>query len=182
MFFKVYVKPIYEMLSCCKVIRGLQNIFKLLTDDSTRYIIRVIGPFYQVGWIVSGINQDSDELWNIPDGRLHCARPLTHGTKFLSYLASLYKVSLRDPRSKGMLSFFEGPRASDAWLPQNRKVTVHLNTLVESDRVATTLSLSLPSSYIPNATKGIFPNELPSETTRLTWTCPPAEAPGPVQY
>jgi hypothetical protein len=35
MLFRVYIKLTYEMLSCCKVIHGLQNIFKLLTDDST---------------------------------------------------------------------------------------------------------------------------------------------------
>jgi len=34
MLFKAYTKPIDEMLSYCKVIRGLQNIFKLLTNDS----------------------------------------------------------------------------------------------------------------------------------------------------
>jgi len=34
MLFKVYIKPIDEMLSYCKVICGLQNIFKLLTNNS----------------------------------------------------------------------------------------------------------------------------------------------------
>ena len=34
MLFKVYTKPIDEMLSYCKVICGLQNIFKLLTNNS----------------------------------------------------------------------------------------------------------------------------------------------------
>ena len=34
MLFKVSARPIYEMLSCCKVIYDLQNIFKHLTDDS----------------------------------------------------------------------------------------------------------------------------------------------------
>jgi hypothetical protein len=34
MLVKVYTKPLYEMLSRCRVIRDLQNIFKLLTDDS----------------------------------------------------------------------------------------------------------------------------------------------------
>jgi len=36
MLFKVYTKPIDEMLSYCKVIHGLQNIFKLLTNDSNQ--------------------------------------------------------------------------------------------------------------------------------------------------
>ena len=41
MLFKVYTKPFYEILRCCKVIRGLQNIFKLLTDDSIDMITAV---------------------------------------------------------------------------------------------------------------------------------------------
>src|ERR1700722_11752834 len=72
MLLKACTKSIYEMLSCCGVIRGFQNIFKLLTDDS-------MAEFGQMSLVPSLM----DEIFH--SSNLSLVPPLDELIKILQY-------------------------------------------------------------------------------------------------